>query len=575
MFSFIKRVFAPPVFPGDEEKTRIAGFLNISLWLGIFTSSIALILAQFLVVPENRAYQSTVYAIQAGLWIVLQIVMRRGAVRASSLAFITLIYISMTNQLIQRADILSGIGVVNFFLIISLSTLLLREIGIIVFTLLSIVSLFAAYYASTNGLITQRLVPPTPFAAWVFYTLIYIIASAVLFVSSNSLRRAVRQIRESEKNIAAANSQLQELNRTLEQRITERTNDLQAANTHNEHRAHLFQAVAQVARTITSVHDIEALLPNIANLISERFGFYHAGIFLIDEANEYAVLSATNSEGGRRMLERGHKLRVGQVGIVGYVAGTGTPRIALDTGTDAVFFNNPDLPDTRSEMALPLQVGNTIVGVLDVQSTEPNAFDQDDISILTTLADQVTVAIQNAKLFRETQTALAESQALFGEFVQRAWKSASKSDQVAGYRFTGTTPTPLTSRMNTPEIRTALEKGETVTASKRKENTLAVPVKLRDEVIAVLNVNTPLEREWDPDEVDIIEAAAERLALALENATLLEDSRRRAARERTISEMSAKIVSSTEMDAILRTAVEELGRQISGAQVFLELESNE
>lgn len=275
------------------------------------------------------------------------------------------------------------------------------------------------------------------------------------------------------------------------------------------------------------------------------------------------------------MLERGHKLRVGQVGIVGYVAGMGAPRIALDTGTDAVFFNNPDLPDTRSEMALPLQVGNTIIGVLDVQSTEPNAFDQDDISILTTLADQVTVAIQNAKLFRETQTALAESQALFGEFVQHAWKSASKSDQVAGYRFTGAAPTPLTSRMNTPEIRTALEKGETVTASKRKENTLAVPVKLRGEVIAVLNVNTPLEREWDPDEVDIIEAAAERLALALENATLLEDSRRRAARERTISEMSAKIVSSTEMDAILRTAVEELGRQISGAQVFLELESNE
>jgi nitrate/nitrite-specific signal transduction histidine kinase len=161
--------------------------------------------------------------------------------------------------------------------------------------------------------------------------------------------------------------QLRELMEDLEQRVADRTRDL-------ERRAVQLQAAAEVARDATAIHDVDELLDETMHLISERFGFYHAGVFMLGDARQYAVLRAASSEGGRRMLERGHKLEVGKVGIVGYVADSGHPRVALDVGEDAVFFDNPDLPRTRSEMALPLRVRGEVIGVLDVQSTEAAAF---------------------------------------------------------------------------------------------------------------------------------------------------------------------------------------------------------
>ncbi|HSB02417.1 MAG TPA: cache domain-containing protein, partial [Anaerolineales bacterium] len=204
----------------------------------------------------------------------------------------------------------------------------------------------------------------------------------------------------------------------LERMVAERTAELLSANEGNERRARQFESIAQVARTISSTRDIDALLTQITTVISREFGFYHIGIFLLDAAKEYAILSATNSEGGRVMLKRGHRLKVGETGIVGYVTGTGSPRVALDTGADAAFFNNPDLPETRSEIALPLRAGEEIMGALDVQSTEPGAFAQEDINILSTLADQVSVAIQNARQFEQTRKALSEAEALAKQFVK-------------------------------------------------------------------------------------------------------------------------------------------------------------
>ena len=124
-------------------------------------------------------------------------------------------------------------------------------------------------------------------------------------------------------------------------------------NRRNERRARQFEAIAQVARVIATIQDLDTLLPRVTQVISQQFGFYHVGIFMWDENHEFAVLVAANSEGGQHMLKRGHKLGIGQTGIVGFVAATGTSRIALDVGADAVFFDNPDLPLTRSELALP------------------------------------------------------------------------------------------------------------------------------------------------------------------------------------------------------------------------------
>src|SRR6185436_19247605 len=177
-------------------------------------------------------------------------------------------------------------------------------------------------------------------------------------------------------------AQLRNLISNLEQRVQERTNAL-------EERASELRTVSDVARTLTSVQDLDTLLSEITRLVSERFGFYHVGIFLLDEAHEFAVLRASNSDGGARMLNRHHKLKLDSNSIVGYATTHNEVRIALDVGTESIYFNNPDLPDTRSEMALPLRISGRVIGTLDVQSTEPNAFSEEDAAILSILADQV------------------------------------------------------------------------------------------------------------------------------------------------------------------------------------------
>jgi signal transduction histidine kinase/CheY-like chemotaxis protein len=207
-------------------------------------------------------------------------------------------------------------------------------------------------------------------------------------------------------------TQLRDLVETLETRVRERTQQLAVQNESLQLRSRQLQTVAEVARSIVSTREVDNLLNQVTRLVSDRFGFYHAGIFLLDEKNEYAVLRAANSEGGSRMLDRRHRLRVGQVGIVGYVTGSGEPRIATDVGEDAVFFNNPDLPETRSEMALPLKLGGMIIGALDVQSKESNAFTEADVNLFTTLADQISVAIENANAYELSQQTVEEMKEL-------------------------------------------------------------------------------------------------------------------------------------------------------------------
>ncbi len=168
-----------------------------------------------------------------------------------------------------------------------------------------------------------------------------------------------------------------------------------------QRRAIQLTTAAEVSRDAISTLDMEQLLTNAVNLIHNRFGFYHAGIFLLDDAGEYAVLHAATGKAGRKMLEQQHKLKVGEVGIVGYVTATGEPRIALDVGQDAVHFDNPLLPNTRSEMALPLKVRGRVIGALDVQSTKEAAFSAEDIATLQTMADQLAIAIENARLYEE------------------------------------------------------------------------------------------------------------------------------------------------------------------------------
>jgi GAF domain-containing protein/HAMP domain-containing protein len=393
------------------------------------------------------------------------------------------------------------------------------------------------------------------------------------------IRSNIPELRLLGDSFEAMAGQLREMVSTLEARVAARTEELTSASLQLARRAAQFEAIAQVAKTVASIQDLNTLLNRLVVLISNLFGFYHAGIFLVDENREYANLLAANSEGGRRMIERGHRLQVGKIGIVGYVAATGRARIASNVGADAVHFRNPDLPDTQSEMALPLRVGRETIGVLDIQSKEQNAFSEEDAAVFATLADQIAIAIQNARSFEQSQRLLLEAQRAVGGQIQKAWEALQASAPRVGYRVTGSTVKRLDQPLQTPQIEQAVLRGETVAArgGKRAPASLAVPLRLRGEVIGVMNIFVPQAEnwEWEQDNIDIAEAVAARLSLAIENAVLLEESQRRAETERIIGEITARISSSVNLQNVLQTAVQELGRTLPDSEVIIQLQSDE
>jgi putative methionine-R-sulfoxide reductase with GAF domain len=294
---------------------------------------------------------------------------------------------------------------------------------------------------------------------------------------------------------------------------------------------------------------------------------------LLDQNREFAVLRAANSEGGKRMLARGHKLEISQTGIVGFVAATGQPRIALDVGSDPIHFDNPDLPETRSEAGLPLRYAERIIGALDVQSTEPNAFSEDDMEALLTLADQVSAAINITLVIQNTNKALAESQSALEKNIQDTWKVMRPKSMGMGFQLVNAQMSPLEKHLEGEHIQEAISKGSPTRSAKGDTSSnLAIPIRLRGQIIGVINLRARNQRKLTSDDADIARAVTERLSLAIESAILLQSTQHRADIERVTTNISSKISSSTHFETILQTAAQELSKALGGSDVLVQIE---
>lgn len=368
----------------------------------------------------------------------------------------------------------------------------------------------------------------------------------------------------------------------LEERVAQRTFELERRNKALTYRSTQLQTVAEVARSIVTSQELETLLESVTELISDRFGYYHVGVFLLDENREFAVLRAANSEGGKRMLNRRHALKVGKVGIVGFVTGSGQPRIATDVGEDAVFFNNPDLPLTRSEMALPLKIGEEIIGALDVQSTESNAFSNEDIALFNTLADQVAIAIYNNRLYADTARALAETQALHRQYLRQEWQAETTMRHNRAYRYTPQSlapsePVPLAEEEEAYQAGEPVVFNETLPDGETRVS-LEVPILLRGELIGAIRLQDQSpDRAWSNDETQAVRDVAQQVGVALENARLFERTMLRAERERKVLEITSRIRSTNDPQEMLEIAAAEVQRALGAtrAQIIFRQETSE
>ena len=530
---------------GDQRRAQLLAIFT----LGLSVITTLVILSTYLVRHQLTAAVNVLIPV-IFLFLIAYVFSRSQFYGIGSWILVISMSLSSYGEILGGANIQSSLLLnVSIALLIGSALLSIREI--IILTVSNAIAPLFLYLLIANAKTTD-----------IWQSIGGIIAIGGLVTVVSVVRNAIENFRLEE--LKASNRELNEIRSTLETRVEERTTEISVSAEESKRRTRQLEAIAAIARAIAQLQDVNELLPAIAQVISQHFGFYHVGIFLLDDTREYAVLRATNSEGGQRMLARGHRLRVGQTGIVGYVADKGEARISLDVGIDAVFFDNPDLPGTRSEMALPLKSGDRVIGVLDVQSEGPAAFGTQSLDVMTTLADLVAIAIENARLFGEIQRALIEAQVSYGQYLHRAWEQLPVETQASGYRYSGVQVDALDMPLELPEIQKALNTGKPVVETE-KESALAVPLKLRDEVIGVLDIrsNDPLHH-WTDNELVLVQAVADRAAIALENARLFEETTRRADRERAVAEITARIRSATDPQVMLRTALDEL-KNILGA----------
>ena len=563
----IRKFFSPPVFDNDQDNFR-ARFINGFAWVVIVLLGIVIFDGG---IDLNFISQDLTLLGLIGVQGIALYLLRRKNLFASGLIIISLSWIGLTYQA-YGADGVQDSVIIAYIAIALLASIVINwSVGGIVIAA-SIGAIWMFVFLEVNNIITPTQRQSTEYARDLSF--IFIAITTLIYFSTTSLRDSIARANKSEEGLRKSNKELQELNQSLEDRVSARTVDLETANQRNEKRAKQFEAIAQVARATTTNESLETLLPRLTSLISEQFGFYHVGVFLLDENNQNAVLRAANSEGGKQMLGRGHKLPVGKTGIVGFVSGTGTSRIALDVGSDAIFFDNPDLPNTRSEMALPLRLSGENIGVLDIQSTEANAFHEEDIDILSTLADQVAIAIQNSRTYQTMQELLDQAQKETGAYLQDTLRILQSEETSIGYRAAENEIVSLTKPLTSAQVKKAMLNKETVSESGETAN-LVIPIRLRNDVIGIMDIRTLSAHQWDEDEVDIAEAVADRLSLALESSLLLKSTQRQAELERITAEISGKIGATTQFDSILRTAAEELSRVLGGSEVLVQIQSLE
>jgi GAF domain-containing protein/HAMP domain-containing protein len=328
-------------------------------------------------------------------------------------------------------------------------------------------------------------------------------------------------------------SRLETLQSTLEQQVVERTRQLAATN--------------EIGRVAATSMDPETLLARIIPLFPEQFGYYFAAAYLLDASGKWAELKEASGEAGRVLKQNRHRLDLSGKSMVGGAIRERAPRIAQVASEEKQRFENPLLPYTRSEIALPLMVGDRVFGALDVQSTREADFSPHVIETLKNMAGQVSIALENARLFQEAQQIIKEMRAIQQQYLLEGWRGFAEENETMEYRL-----------------------GEAPDENSRK---LEVPISLRDQVLGQITLEG--SEGWTAEQQSLVDAVATQAAIALENARLVSESRHIALRERMVAEINSKIWASATIDGVLQTVVKELGRRLDASQVMIELEMDE
>jgi GAF domain-containing protein len=577
--------FSPPVFE-DQEKTRRTRLLNTVL-LALIVAMIPVIAIITILYglptdPEGEFTLVTVIVVVA-LASILLLLNRRGHVRLASTVLIGAIWLVITTWVLTAAGIKSDSSLLAYPLIIALAGLLLGGQAAILATLLSALVVSVAYYLEATGQLVVHIVPVTIMDP--VLTIVQLVLTGLLLrYAINSMVGAIHRAQENERAQIQANQELKALRDSLELRVADRTRDL-------ERRAVQLQAATEVGRAVTSILDAEQLMWQTAELIADRFALYHVGIFRLDAAREWAEYRAGAGEASRNLADQGFRLQVGGDSVVGWCTVHAEVRVVHDSESELARVDHPLLPQTRSEAALPLIARGEVIGALNVQNDRPESFDSDTVATLQTIADQVAVALDNVRLFAESQDALEAIRRAYGELTREAWTEVLRTRGDWGFSYMHQTVRPAEGDWQ-PEMRRAVKTGQSITGTNNGEHTLSIPLKVRQEVVGVLGF---CKKSDDPDssnakgfkqqngdnsgwtshEKRLLERLVEQMGLALESAQFYEETQRRAVREQVAREVTARMRETLDVETVLKTTAQQVRQALELPEVVIQLQPSQ
>jgi GAF domain-containing protein len=540
----IKAWLSPPVFPDNDERTRRAAFINAFL----LAAFVILIVFSFSLPwsTQNLLPAITIVTLVIALVVFGLINIRRGNVESTAYLVTIFAWLVIAGASAYFGGVSSPLFA-SFIVVILAAGLLIGTRAAVVFTTASILYGLFLLFLQNSEVLPEFQGNATSYM--IRFSNIFVVATFLVYLANRNIFSALQLAEQAKDELEKNIDELNQIKTYLENDVEENTRQLEKRNRYLE-------AATQIALDTTTTSDMNEMLDLIVDQIAARFGFYHVGIFITDENSQWAILQSASSEGGRQMVAREHRLGVGKQGIVGYVTGIGQPRISQDIWLDRIHSVTQELPETRSEMALPLKVRQEIIGALDIQDNIPNAFSEEDISALQILANQIALAIENFRLSDQARERAEEVQRVYGEYSQRAWAETHRQKELAAYRFSSGDLIPL----NDPEV------------SLESENKLEIPILIRGNQIGSIEIaKEDALSEWSSDEIELLQTLSEQLGIALDSARLFNETQLRATTEQIIGDINADIWESLEINSILRTTVEKLQKSLELPEVSIRM----
>lgn len=545
LFERIRQILAAPVFEDNQEKSRKARITNTTL-LAALAASFLLMVGILLANPDQGLLLGFLVFVQVSMTVGL-VYLRRGRVNEVNIAVSFFIWAAFAIQSILFGTVFNPM-LPSLIIVIYLAGLMIGNQGAILYAFLSTVIIGLTIVIEANNMITPIIQSDTTkFSIQLGVT--YFLMAGLVILSNRFTRENAEQLKETKDALTESETEREELTVYLEQTVEENTRQLERRNKYLE-------AAALVGHRAISTFNLQEMLDTIAQEISQQLGFYHTGIFLVDERREWAVMQAASSEGGKQMIARNHRLAVGKQGMVGFVTSIGQPRISQDIELDRIHSVAQELPDTRAELTLPLKTRDRIIGAIDIQDANPNAFTDEDVAVLQTMADQIALAVDNIHLFEQAQQNLEEIQRVYGEYSQQAWVETYRKSLLSSYRYAGGTISKLDDH-TVPEI---------------SGNKVSIPVNVRGITIGEIEMAKEDQGTgWSNDEIKLLQTLSDQLGAALDSARLFNETQLRASSEQVISEVSSHLWETMDINTILKNTAQNLRQSLGLPELIIRM----